>query len=86
QDEVHKLYPEYREVKAIELMTAVLLNDLINGEPRMLDGNNHLRCEEPNKYGGRVSVGVFFARGLGVGGAYGGHDRGCVGRALARKW
>jgi hypothetical protein len=85
QDEVHKLYPEYREVKAIELMTAVLLNDLINGEPRMLDGYNYLRCEEPNASGGRVCVGVFNALGLGVNDVSDADAYDCIGRALARK-
>jgi hypothetical protein len=85
QDEVHKHYPEYREVKAIELMTAVLLNDLINGEPRMLDGNNDLRCEEPNASGGRVCVGGFTAHGLVVLDDYDDSDNVFIGRALARK-
>ena len=82
QDEVHKLYPEYREVKTVELMTAVLLNDLVNKE-RLLPG--YLRCEEPNASGGRVCVGCFFAFGLWV---YGGPDDygyDNIGRALARK-
>ena len=78
-------YSEYREVKTLEVMTLALLNDLVNGEPRILDGSNYLRCEEPNASGGRVCVGSFNADGLkvrdgGVGGAHG-----SVGRALARK-
>ncbi|MEY4669981.1 MAG: hypothetical protein RL518_2680, partial [Pseudomonadota bacterium] len=68
-----------------ELMTAVLLNDLINGEPRMLAGWNYLRCEEPNASGGRVCVGRFLAYGLGVDDDGGGDDGGYIGRALARK-
>jgi hypothetical protein len=63
QDEVHKLYPDYREVKTVELMTAVLLNDLVNKE-RLLPG--YLRCEEPNASGGRVCVGYFVTLGLRV--------------------
>ncbi|MEY4668432.1 MAG: hypothetical protein RL518_1131, partial [Pseudomonadota bacterium] len=87
QDEVHKLYPEYREVKAIELMTGILLNDLMNGWPRILDGWNLLRCEEPNACGGRVCVGFFSSRGMVVDdyrdlGLQGPLD---YGRALARK-
>jgi hypothetical protein len=77
-------YPEYREVKTIELMTAVLLNDLVNGEPRMLEGWNYLRCIEPNASGGRVCVGIFHARGLKISDARDG-DSDNVGRALARK-
>ena len=71
QDEVHKLYPEYREVKTVELMTAVLLNDLVNGEPRMLDGSNTQRCLEPNASGGRVCVGYFDAFALKVADGFG---------------
>jgi len=71
QDEVHKLYPEYREVKTVELMTAVLLNDLVNGEPRMLDGSNTQRCLEPNASGGRVCVGGFDAFALKVAHGFG---------------
>jgi hypothetical protein len=60
QQRVHdEHYREYREVKTVELMTAVLLNDLVNGDPRMLEGWNYLRCVEPNASGGRVCVGTF---------------------------
>lgn len=86
QAEVLKHYEaDYREAKALEVMTAALLNDVVNGEPRMLDGNNDLRCVEPNASGGRVEVGVFDAGGLKV---YVGNDVGVdayVGGALARK-
>jgi hypothetical protein len=66
-------------------MTAVLLNDLVNGDPRMLDGVNILRCVEPNALGGRVCVGNFFASGLGVYIDLVGNDYVTFGRALARK-
>jgi hypothetical protein len=84
QEEVYKHYAaEYREAKALEVMTMAILNDLVNGEPRILDGPNYLRCMEPNASGGRVCVGSFDANGLRV------HDgrvgRGVIGRALARK-
>jgi hypothetical protein len=86
QQNVHEThYPEYREVKTVELMTAVLLHDLVNGDPRMLDGWNYLRCEEPNASGGRVCVGLFFAYGLRVDGGNVGFVNVSVGRALARK-
>jgi len=86
QEKVHEdHYPEYREVKTLELMTAVLLNDLVNGEPRMLDGDNYLRCEEPHTFGGRVCVGLFDADGLGVNAAYVDYVVDRIGRALARK-
>ena len=85
QDEVHRLYPEYREVKTVELMTAVVLNDLVNGGPRMLEGWNYLRCEEPNAFGGRVCVGCFSANGLGVGDDSDGSGNDVFSRALALK-
>ena len=86
QQKVHEThYPEYREVRTVELMTAVLLNDLVNGDPRMLDGWNSLRCVEPNASGGRVCVGDFDASGLRVNDVYGADDSDSLGRALARK-
>ena len=86
QGKVHEEhYPEYREVKTVELMTAVLLNDLVNGEPRMLDGGSYLRCVEPNASSGRVCVGRFDANGLRVGVGYVSDDSDSIGRALARK-
>jgi hypothetical protein len=66
-------------------MTAVLLNDLVNGDPRMLDGWNSLRCVEPNASGGRVCVGHFDAYGLEVNDALGDVANDSFGRALARK-
>ncbi len=85
QQGVHEThYPEYREVKTVELMTAALLNDLVNGEPRMLDGNC-LRCAEPNASGGRVCVGGFNTNGLKVNGDRGDFVDNFIGRALARK-
>ena len=86
QQNVHETYyPEYREVKTVELMTAVLLHDLVNGDPRMLDGWNYLRCVEPNASGGRFCVGNFDAVGLEVFDVIGDRDDGNVGGALARK-
>jgi hypothetical protein len=82
QHEVHKLYPEYREVKTVELMTAVLLNDLVNKERLLPD---YLRCEEPNPSGGRVCVGYFAADGLEVDDDNDDFDLVYIGRALARK-
>ena len=63
----------------------MLLNDLVNGEPRMLDGGSYLRCVEPNASGGRVCVGRFDANGLRVGVGYVSDDSDSIGRALARK-
>ncbi len=86
QQNVHEThYPEYREVKTVELMTAVLLNDLVNGDPSMLAGWNYLRCVEPNASGGRVCVGDFDAYGLGVFDVNDGNGNDFIGRALARK-
>jgi hypothetical protein len=85
QAEVHKCYAEdYREAKALEVMTAALLNDVVHGEPRMY-GLNYLRCVEPNASGGRVLVGGFDASGLGVDVAYDDDDDDVVGGALAWK-
>ena len=86
QQEVHgEHYKEYREVKALEVMTMALLYDLTHKEERLLP--DYLRCEEPNAFGGRVSVGFFDALGLKVygAGAEVGHGHGNFGRALARK-
>ena len=84
QQEVHNdHYKEYREVKAVELMTAVLLYDLTHKE-RLLR-YHYLRCEEPNAFGGRVCVGVFNAHGLQVYDALNDYVDAFIGRALARK-
>jgi hypothetical protein len=83
QQTVHDThYSDYREVKAVELMTAVLLHDLVNGERPKFDD---LRCQEENASGGRVCVGYLLAVGLVVGddGDHAGYAN--VGRALARK-
>ena len=87
QEDVHKNHyrKDYREAKAVEVMTAALLNDVVHGEPRMLDGWNYLRCVEPNPFGGRVLVGHFNANGLKVHVDFDDHDPVFVGRALARK-
>jgi hypothetical protein len=86
QQDVHEdHYLEYREAKALEVMTMAILNDLVHGEPRILDGWNYLRCMEPSASGGRVCVGYFFANGLWVGVAHDDCDLVNIGRALARK-
>jgi hypothetical protein len=83
QQQVHdNHYPEYREVNTVELMTAVLLHDLVNKE-RLLP--YYLRCEEPNTFGGRVCVGDFNASGLRVSGDNGSRVNEGFGRALVRK-
>jgi len=83
QQKVHTdHYPEYREVKALELMTATLLYDLVNKERLLPD---YLRCEEPNASGGRVCVGRFVALGLEVDAGYVDCAYDFFGRALARK-
>ena len=86
QQKVHEAhYSEYREVKALEVMTMALLNDVVNGEPRILDGWNYLRCIEPNASGGRVCVGRFRSRGLRVIDDVGAGVNDDIGCALARK-
>jgi len=87
QEDVHKNHysKDYREAKVVEVMTAALLNDVVNGGPRMLGGTTDLRCVEPNSSGGRVLVGYFYADGLRVRVGYDGGGYGDVGCALARK-
>ena len=86
QQKVHEAhYSEYREGKVLEVMTMALLNDVVNGEPRILDGWNYLRCIEPNASGGRVGVGCFLSNGLWVHGDDVASANGCLGCALARK-
>ncbi len=84
QQTVHDTYyPDYREVKAVELMTAVLLHDLVNGERLLPD---YLRCQEKDASGGRVCVGYFYADGVGVRADFVVRVHDLMGRALARKW
>ena len=86
QQKVHEAhYSEYREGKVLEVMTMALLNDVVNGEPRILQGLNYLRCIEQNAFGGRVCVGGFASHGLGVGDDGGAHAHDGLGCALARK-
>lgn len=90
QADVYKRYAkDYREAKALEVMTAALLNDVVNGEPRMLapEGDNwsYLRCVETNASGGRVVVGYFDADGLRVNLDFDGRARVIVGGSLAWK-
>jgi hypothetical protein len=83
QQKVHEThYPEYREVKTVELMTAVLLYDLTQKERLLPD---FLRCEEPNASGGRVCIGLFIADRLQVHVGNDPYVNAFIGRALARK-
>jgi hypothetical protein len=84
QAHVYGRYVEnYREAKALEVMTAALLNDVVNGERILSDCC--LRTQEPTPSGGRVVVGFFDADGLGVCVVYGVNDHADVGGALVRK-
>ena len=76
-------YPAYRDVKTVELMTAVLLYDLTHKE-RLLP-LTYLRCHEPNSSSERVGVGGFDSGGLGIGNTSGDSTGDNLGRALARK-
>lgn len=83
QQKVHEdYYPEYREVKTVQLMTAVLLYDLVN-KKRLL--SDYLRCEDPNAFSARVWVGSFLPEGLDVDSRGDDIATSHTGRALARK-
>ena len=86
QQKVHEEhYSEYREVKALEVLTMALLNDVVNGKPRILQGFNYLRCIEQHAFGGSVCVGGFLERGLEFQDARADGADGRIGCALARK-
>lgn len=83
QQQVHnEHYQEYREVKTLELMTAVLLHDLVNTE-RLLP--EYVRCQEQNALSGRVCLGHFLDLGLEVSDGTHAAGRTYIGRGLARK-
>jgi hypothetical protein len=82
QDEVHKLYPEYREAKALEVMTLALMYYLVKKEKLLPD--HYLRCEDTDDACGRVCVGFFAHFGLQFN-QDDGFDNDITGRALARK-
>jgi hypothetical protein len=54
----------YRSGTTLEIMTAVILNYLVNGEKILVDA--YLRAKECNNTSGRVSVGLFRLQGLQV--------------------
>ncbi|MEY4668950.1 MAG: hypothetical protein RL518_1649 [Pseudomonadota bacterium] len=84
QERIHEdFYPEYRQIKVVELMTAVLLNDLVNGGPRLLE-QSYLRCMELAPRGDPICVGSFDARGLTFNDSYDRRGHEIVGRAIAR--
>ena len=84
QEAVHsRHYGEYREVNAIELMTAVLLYDLTHKE-RLLSGL-YLRCTDLDPFGCRECVGDFREKGLWVDDVGDFYTHPFIGRALARK-
>jgi hypothetical protein len=84
QAEVYRHYEaEYREAKSLELMTAALLNDVVNGE-RIWSRYLH-RTAEQSPSGGRVLVGHFNVHGLGIHVDDDGSGSFIIGGALARK-
>jgi MoxR-like ATPase len=84
QADVLKHYAaDYREAKALEVMTAALLNDVVNGERILSDCG--LRTQEQDTSDGRVLIGYFAESGLWVGVGNGDYDDGDVGGALARE-
>ncbi|MEY4669741.1 MAG: hypothetical protein RL518_2440 [Pseudomonadota bacterium] len=86
QQQVHEQhYEDYREAHLLELTTAIILNDLVNGEPRMLEGWNTLRCADESYDRGRRGAGYFRTDGLWVEDHIDDGPRWHVGLALARK-
>ena len=78
-----ELYPEYREVKTLEVMTMAVLYDLSHKEKSLPD--YYLRCEEGHGFCGRVCVGYFRANGLRVRGVPDFNELDFFGRALSGK-
>jgi serine/threonine protein kinase len=84
QELVHAQFyrQDYREAKALEVMTAALLARATSG--RHIYSDIFLRCAEPDAKGGRVCVGRFYS-GLRIDIEEGDHKYGGYGRALVRK-
>ncbi len=62
-------YSDYRVASALELATALIMNDLISMPSREQTGpyyNNFGCCSDATKFGGRVGVGVLDADGLDI--------------------
>jgi hypothetical protein len=78
-------YSEYREARALEVMTMALLYDLTHKERPLPLLPVWLRCAEPDVSGGRVLVGYVLAGGLGVVDDDDDLEPEFIGRALARK-
>lgn len=85
QDEVYKCYAkDYAEASALQEMTKVLLNSVVDGE--QLLARFYLRTREPNSFGGRTTLGsckvkswmVYIVPGIDLASRL-------IGRALVRK-
>jgi hypothetical protein len=84
QAEVFKHYAaEYREAKALEVMTAAVLHDVLSGE--RIVPNYLVRTKEPHAAEGRVVVGRFNASGLQISLLYAHHGYVNVSFAMARE-
>jgi hypothetical protein len=83
-----KKYPDYRGASALELVTTLIMNDLIL-QPRREDigayYSNYCRCTDTSASGDRVCAGNFTAYGLGVYGRNDDRRDVNVGRAVVRK-
>jgi hypothetical protein len=51
-----KYYGDYRQAKTIEVITAAILDTVVNGEARILANGTHLRAVEPSSCGGQVTI------------------------------
>ncbi len=83
-----KKYPDYRGASALELVTTLIMNDLIL-QPRGRDigvySSNWGRCTDTSASGDRVYAGYFYAGGLFVGYYDDDSRRDDLGRAVVRK-
>jgi len=83
-----KKYPDYRGASTLELVTTLIMNDLILQPRRENIGayyRNGGRCTDKSASGGRVCAGDFVADGLGVGCNYDVARYDDLGRAVVRK-
>lgn len=77
-------YADYRQAKAIEVMTAAILDGVVNGGSRVVAGGANLRTVEPSSCGGQVTISQD-SNGVKIADFYVGLPNQSFGRALAWK-